>query len=50
MARSSRSGWPPAERTALENSLSADALISCTENASATPSITAITAAALRHG
>ncbi len=49
-ARNSRSGCPPAERTALENSLSAEALIKCTENASATPSITASAAAALRHG
>jgi CubicO group peptidase (beta-lactamase class C family) len=38
------------ERTALENSSSAEALISCTEKASATPSITASTAAALRQG
>ncbi len=49
-ARTSRSGWPLTERTALENSSSADALISCTEKASATPSITASTAAALRQG
>ena len=49
-ARNSRSGWPFTERTAVENSSSADALIRCTENASATPSITATTAAALRHG
>ena len=49
-ARSSRSGWPLTERTALENSSSAEALMRCTEKASATPSITATTAAALRHG
>ena len=49
-ARNSRSGWPFTERTAVENSSSADALIRCTENASATPSTTATTAAALRHG
>jgi hypothetical protein len=50
MPRSSRSGWPLTARTALENSPSAEALIRCTENASATPSITATTAAALRQG
>ena len=50
MARSSRSGWPLTARTACENSSSADALITCTANASATPSITAATAAALRQG
>ena len=38
------------ERVALENSSSAEALISCTEKASATPSRIAITAAALRQG
>jgi hypothetical protein len=48
-ARSSRSGWPPAERAALANSSSAEALIRWTENASATPSITARTGAALRQ-
>ena len=50
LARSSRSGWPLTERTALENSLKALALIKCTANASATPSMMATTAAALRHG
>ncbi len=49
-ARSSRSGWPLTALTALENSASAEALISCTANASATPSITATTAEAVRHG
>ena len=49
-ARSSRSGCPFTERTAVENSSSADALIRCTENARATPSMTATTAAALRQG
>ena len=48
--RNSRSGCPPTERTACENSSSADALIRCTENARATPSMTDTTAAALRHG
>ena len=43
-------GWPLTERTALENSSSAEALMSWTEKASATPSITATIAAALRHG
>jgi hypothetical protein len=47
--RNSRSGWPPTERTACANSSSADAFIRCTENASATPSMTDTTAAALRH-
>ena len=49
-ARSVRSGWPFTVRTAPANSSSAEALIRCTENASATPSVTASTAAALRHG
>ena len=49
-ARSERSGSPFTERTACENSSSAEALIKCTANASATPSVTASTAAALRHG
>ena len=47
---SSRSASPLAARTAAQNSPSADALIRCTENASATPSVTASSAAALRHG
>ncbi|MDZ7927344.1 MAG: hypothetical protein U5L46_09765 [Agrobacterium sp.] len=38
------------ELTALENSASAEALIRCTANASATPSMTATTADALRQG
>ena len=37
-------------RTAWANSSSAELLMSCTANASATPSITATTAAALRQG
>ena len=49
-ARNSRSGWPLTERTACENSSSAEALITCTANPSATPSMTATTAARLRHG
>ena len=49
-ALSVRSGWPCTLRTARENSLSADALMSCTANPSATPSMTATTAAAVRHG
>jgi len=50
MARTSRSGWPLTLRTAWANSSSAELLMSCTANASATPSITATTAAALRQG
>jgi len=50
MARSSRSGWPLTARTACENSSSAEALITCTAKASATPSITATMAARLRQG
>ena len=48
--RSSKSASPLTARTAELNSLSADWLISCTANASATPSITASSAARLRHG
>jgi hypothetical protein len=48
--RNSKSGWPLTERTAELNSLKADWLMSCTENASATPSVTASSAARLRHG
>ncbi len=49
-ARSCTSGWPPAARVARVNSCSAEALIRCTANASATPSITAAAATRLRPG
>ncbi len=48
--RSSKSGSPLIERTAALNSPSADWLIRWTENASATPSSTAMNAAPARHG
>ena len=48
--RNCKSGWPLTLRSACANSPSAEALIVCTANASATPSTTAHTAAALRHG
>ena len=48
--RSCRSLCPLAARAAWANSASALALMRCTASASATPSITAVTAARLRHG
>jgi hypothetical protein len=48
--RSDRSGSPLAARTAAENSDSAELLIRWTEYASATPSATASSATAWRHG
>ena len=49
-APNDKSAWPETERTACANSSKADALIKCTAKASATPSITDTTAAALRQG
>ena len=50
LAAAVASGWPLTERTAWANSASAEALIICTELASATPRATASRATPWRHG
>src|SRR5437868_760215 len=49
-ARSTRSGWPLTPRAARANSLSAAPFSRCTPKASATPSMTAMTASTMRPG
>ena len=50
MACSCKSGWPLTLRTARENSSSADWLMTCTAKPSATPSMMATSAVAVRQG